>query len=100
MAVINEYDEVRQVLPHFRSVPVWDFEAEIVVFDVGAHARMRLRDTAKLGLPIAIQHDPVDVAAPRVRFPTVGPRCVEANMGGGPNRIVSVEYCLDWPLVD
>src|SRR5439155_11816815 len=100
MAVINQHDEVRQVLAHFRSVPVWDFEAEIVVFDVGAHARMRLRDAAKLGFPIAIQHYPVNMAASRVRFPTVGPRCVEANMSSGPNRIVSVEHCLDGPSVN
>ena len=71
--VINQHDEVRQVLAHLRSVPVWDFETEIMVFDVGTHARVRLRDAAKLGFPIAIQHHPVDVAAPRVRFPTVGP---------------------------
>jgi hypothetical protein len=57
-----------------------------MIFDVGAHARMRLRDAAELGFPIAIEHHPVDVAAARVRFPTVGPGCVEANMSGGPNR--------------
>ena len=70
-AVINQHDEVRQVLAHFRSVPVWDVETEIVVFDVGAHARMRLRDAAKLGFPIAIEDYPVDVTTAGICLPAM-----------------------------
>ena len=48
---------------HFRTATVGDFETEAVVLHVGEHLGMRLGHAAELRFPIAIENDPVDVAA-------------------------------------
>ena len=72
--VVHQHDEVGQILPRLRAVAVRHFQAEIVVLHVGAHLRMRLGDAAELRLPVAVEHDPVDVVLRRrtARLPAVG----------------------------
>jgi hypothetical protein len=52
MAVIHEDDEVRQVATGFRAVAVRNFEAEVVILDVGTDLRVAFRDAAELRFPV------------------------------------------------
>ena len=51
------------------AVAIRHFQTEVVVLDVGPHLGMRLGHAAELRLPIAVENDPVDVAAARRRSP-------------------------------
>ena len=61
VAVVHLHDEIGPILAHLGAVAVWHLEAEVVVLDVGKHLRVRLRDAAKLALPVAVEDDPVEV---------------------------------------
>gem|GEM_PF-4850632 len=63
MTVIEEDDEVGDVFACDRTAAVWYFQAEVLVFDVGYDVWVRLGDAAELGLPVAVEDNPVDVAA-------------------------------------
>ena len=89
-----------QVLAHFRTIAVRHFEAEVVVLDVGANAGMCFGHAAELGLPIAVEDHPVDVAAARVGFPADRFRRVEIDVHGGASRVVGIEHGLDRALAD
>ena len=56
---------------------------------------MRLRHAAEFGLPVAVEDDPVDVAALRVGFPSQGFRRVEPDVFCGALGIVWIEERLD-----
>ena len=98
LAVIDQHDEVGQVAAHRRAEAVGHFEAEVVVLDVGEHPGVRLGDAAELGLPVAVEDHPVEVAAARVGLPAVGLRGGEADVGGGAGGVVGVEHRLDRAL--
>src|SRR5256885_9532366 len=53
-----------------------------------SHARVRLGHAAELGLPVAVQHHPVHVAACGVSLPAVRPRRVETDVRGRAHRVV------------
>ena len=61
---------------------------------------MGLGDAAELSLPVAVQDDPVDVAAVRRGFPAELLGGVEAHEVGGAFRVVGVEHGLDGVLID
>ena len=74
VAVIHQHDEVGQILPRFGAVAIRHFQAKIVVLGVGDHLGMRFGDAAELRLPVAVEHDPVDLVLRRraARVPAVG----------------------------
>ncbi len=78
-----------------RAVAVGNFETEVVILYVGPHLRMRFGDTAEFGFPIAIEDDPVDVAAARVGLPAIGFRGVELHVHRGAGGIVGIENRFD-----
>ncbi len=83
----------------FRAVSIGHFEAKIVILDVGANLRMRLRHAAELGFPIAVEHHPVDVAMLGIWFPNG--RCCEvlkSNVGRRASGIVGIEQGFDGAL--
>ena len=82
------------------AVAVRHLEAEVVVLRVGAHARVRLGDAAELGLPVAVEDDPVDMVLRRraARVPAVGLRRGEADVRRRAGRVVRIEQRLDRPL--
>ncbi len=102
VAVIHQHDEVGPILPHLGAVAVRHFQAEIVVLGVGDHLGMRLGHAAELGLPVAVEHDPVDVVLRRrtARLPAVGARRVEADVPGGAGGVVGIEQRLDGTLAE
>ena len=61
---------------------------------------MRLDDATELGLPLAVEHDPVDVVLRRrpAGVPAIGLRRREADVRRGASRIVRIEQRLDGPL--
>src|SRR5438067_4750826 len=61
MAVVHQHDEVRSISTHVGSEAVGNLESEVVVLRVRRHSRMRFDDATELGLPLTIEHDPVDV---------------------------------------
>ena len=61
---------------------------------------MRLGDAAELGLPVAVENDPVDVAAAELGLPAVGFRRVEADVPGRAGRVVGIEQRLDWAFAE
>ena len=61
---------------------------------------MRLRDTAKFGLPIAVADHPVDMAFTGIGLPAGFFRSGEIDVGGRTGRIVGVEDRLDRVLAD
>ena len=102
VAVIHQHDEVGQILPHLGAVAIRHFQAEVVVLHVGDHLGMRFGHAAELRLPVAVEHDPVDVVLRRraARFPAVGARRVEPDVAGGAGGIVGIEQRLDRPLAE
>ena len=66
-----------------------------MILDVCPHPGMGLGHAAELGLPIAIENDPVDVAAARVGLPAVRFRRVEVHVDGGAGWVVRIEHSLD-----
>ena len=99
-AVVHQHDEVRPVLPRLGTVQVRHLEPEAVVLDVRPDLRVFLGHAAKLGLPVAVEDHPVDVAAVRAGLPAVRLRRGEPDVGGGPGRVVRVEQRLDRSLAD
>lgn len=101
VAVFHEDNEVREVAAGFRAVTVRDFQAEVVILDVGADLRMAFGHAAELGLPVAVEDDPVEVAFRRwpLGVPAVGFRGVETDVLGGPGGIVGIEQGFDGPGV-
>ena len=53
MAIIHADDEVR-------AVAVRDFQAEVVILDIGADLRIAFIDAAELRFPIAVEDDPAE----------------------------------------
>src|SRR5204862_8004052 len=53
--------------------------------------RVRLCDPAELAFPVAVEHNPVDVAGLRTRFPAVGTRGAKTNVGSRAGRVVSIQ---------
>ena len=98
VAVLHQHDEVRDVAPHLRAVAVGHFEAQVLVFNISSHAWVRLGHAAELGLPIAIENHPVDVAAAGIGLPAGGLRRVEVDVEGGADGVVRVKHRLDRPL--
>ena len=88
VAVVDEYDEVRDVALRLAGKAVRHLEAEVVILHVGAHAGMLLRNAAELGFPVAVEHDPVDVAAVGVRLPAVTLRRREVHVARGSGGVV------------
>ena len=64
MPVIHQHDEVGQLLSYLGAVTIWHFQTEIVVLGVGNHFRMR-SDAAEFRLPVAVEHDPIDLVLGR-----------------------------------
>jgi hypothetical protein len=60
--------------------------------------RVNLGHPAELGLPVAVQDDPVDVAAVGVGLPAVLLGGVEIDVDGGAGGVVGVEDGLDGTL--
>jgi hypothetical protein len=81
VAVVDPHDEVGEIAAHFGAVAVRDFEAEVVILDVGAFLGMGFGDAAELPFPLAVENDPVDVAVPGAGLPAVGAGGVEADVG-------------------
>jgi hypothetical protein len=98
VAVIDEDDEVGDVFPHVGAEAVGHFQAEVVIFHIGDHLGMTFRDTAELGLPVAVEDDPVDVAAIGLGFPAQGLGGVEADVVGGAFGVVGIEQGFDGAL--
>ena len=98
MAVVHYDDEVGQIAARLGAVAVRHLEAEALVLHVRLHARVRLGHAAELGLPVAVQHHPVHVAARGVGLPAVRPRRVETDVRGRAHRVVRVEHTLDRPF--
>ena len=69
-----------------------------MVLHVGLYLRVALGDAAELGLPIAVQDDPVDVALPRVGLPTALLGSGEVDVGGRAGGIEWIEQHLDRPV--
>src|SRR5688572_29105669 len=80
--VIDQDDEIRDVAPQFAAEVIRNFQAEIMILNVGAYLRMAFGNAAELGFPIAVEDDPVDVAFLSVRFPAVGLGSVESDEAG------------------
>ena len=55
---------------------------------------MRLGDAAELGLPVAVEDDPVDVAASRIRLPAVRLRRGEVDVARRAGRVVGSSSAL------
>src|SRR5439155_917815 len=91
MAVVDKNDEVGPVHPRLRTMAVGHFESKIVVLHVSADARVRLGDSTEFRFPIAVEDDPIDMAAVRGRFPTTPLGRVEADVRSGTYRIVSIQ---------
>ena len=100
MAVVDQHDEVGQILAGFRAETVGHLEAEVVVLHVGSDLRVRLGDAAELGLPIAIENHPIDVAATGAGLPAIGFRGSEVDVTGGACGIVGIEQRLDGTFAD
>lgn len=100
--IIHQHDEVGQTIACPGAVAIRHFQTEVVVLCVGDHLGMRFSDAAELRLPIAVEHDPIDVVLRRraARFPTLGTRRIEPDMPGGASRIVGIEQRLDRPLAE
>ena len=64
--------KVRDVDTRFGGGAVRDLETEIVVLDVRFDTRMGFGYAAKLRFPVAIEDDPVDVAAAGIRLVAAG----------------------------
>ena len=64
--VVDVDDEIRQVETRRRSVLVRNFKAKALILNVGEDARVVLGGACKLGLPIAVAYDVVDVAFGRI----------------------------------
>src|ERR1035437_2005971 len=95
VAVVHQHDEIGEILPHLGAEAIGDFEPQVVILHISFYAGMGFGNAAELGLPIAIEDDPVDVAAAGVRFPAGELRGVEFDMCGGTGGIVGIEDSLD-----
>src|SRR5437867_8225900 len=91
MAVVHKDDEIGPVHPRLRTVTVRHFESEVVVLHICPDARMRLNDAAELGFPVAVEDDPIDVAAVWSGFPSIALRRVEADVRSGARRVISIQ---------
>src|SRR2546427_11656773 len=100
LLVIHHQDEAGSIHARVRAVAVRHHKAQVVVFDVGADARMGLGHAAEFGLPVAIEDNPIDVAAARVGLPSIGLRRIEPDVRGGADRIVGVRHDRDWPFTN
>ena len=86
VAVVHQDNEVGHVDAGLGLKAIRHLEPEPVVLDVGAHARMRLGHAAELGLPVAVAHHPVDVAACSGGPPTGLLGGIEADVRSGSRR--------------
>ena len=102
MPIVHQHDEVGQILARLRAVAVGHLETEVVILGVGDHRGMRFGHAAELALPVAVEHDPVDLVLRRraAGVPAVGARRVEANVRRGARGIVRIEQRLDRPLAE
>ena len=100
-AIIDENDKVRDVGARFGGGAVRHLETEIVVLDVRFNPRMGFGHAAKLRFPVAIEDDPVDVAAAGIRLVATGPGPGrgEIHVDRGADGIVRIEHSLDRSLV-
>ena len=71
-----------------------------MILRVGADLRMRLSHAAELGLPVAVQNHPVDMAASGAGFPPVGFRSIEANMLRRAHGVVRIKQRFNGALAD
>src|SRR5208337_3728346 len=91
-------DEIRQICAHLRAVSVRNFQSKIVVLDISLHAWVGFGNPAELGLPIAVENDPVDMTPARVRHPAVLFGGIEVYVDSGAGRVIRVEHDLDGPF--
>ena len=101
IAVVNSHDEVGAVLARLRAIAIRHLKAQVVILDVGHHARVAFGHAAELGLPITVKNHPVDLALGwrAIGFPTFGLRGVEVDKAGSAGGVVRVQHRLDGPLV-
>ena len=66
-----------------------------MVLGVRLDLGMRFRNPAELGLPVAVEDDPVDVATARIGLPAVLLRGVEVHVNRGAGGVVGVGHGLD-----
>src|SRR5205823_14618131 len=69
--VIDSNDEVGPIDAVLTAISIRNFETKVVIFYIRSNAWMRLGDATKFALPIAVENDPINVAAIRHRFPTI-----------------------------
>ncbi len=71
-----------------------------MVLGVGQHLGVRLDNATELSLPIAVEHDPVDVVFGRwsARVPAVDARRVEPNVPRRARVVVGVKQSFDGAL--
>jgi hypothetical protein len=100
MSVVDPDDEVWQVSFGRRTVEIGHLETEALVFDVGAHTRVRLDDTTEFGFPIAVANDPIHMAATVIGFPARGFRGREVDEASRTGRVVGIEDGLDRTLAN
>ena len=81
VTIIDPDDKVRAVPSGLRTISVWNLEPKPLVLDIRTDTRMFFCNTAKFSFPVAVENDPVDVAAPRDRSPTgFALRCIEVHV--------------------
>ena len=68
-AVLDFHNEVWSIGARGGSNKVRDLKVQAVVFHVRKNPGVAFGHAAKLGFPITIQNDPVDMAAGRIRLP-------------------------------
>ena len=95
MSVVHQHDEIRKVPSRFGAIAVGHFQPEAVILDVGLDARVGFGHAAELGLPVAIEDHPVDVAPAGVGLPAIRARRVELHVRGGAGGIVRIEHGFD-----
>ncbi len=61
--IIHLHDEIGQVFPRLRAVAIGHFQTEVVILGVGDDLWVRLGNAAELRLPVAVEHDPVDMVS-------------------------------------
>lgn len=77
------------------TVAVGDFKAEALIFDVGDDPPVGFGCAAELGLPVAVEDDPVDVAFEGIGLPAVGFAGGEVDVDAGACAVVRFEEGFD-----